>query len=105
MSGQRNPWSLSDRLMRLVKRFDEQLGNAITVNEHGVIWLVEELRAALAEAKAAENEISRLKWNRLGDPDPDRVAAAMAALGSNVVALAPNRPFSDGRPDGGGRAA
>ncbi len=95
-----DPFACSDRIARLRDMFAGHVGGPVSMNDQAVEWLWRELCAAFADARAAENEISRLKWNRIGTPDPDRVAAAMAADGSNVVALVIPRPFDDG-----GRAA
>lgn len=97
-------FSLSDRAEALLGRFLGYAGGPVSMNADGVTWLIDELTEIRRLARERENEISRLRWNRVGDPDPERVAAAMAAPASNVVALVPRRPFDDGRP-GGGRAA
>lgn len=98
-------FALSDRVAALSKRFRAHRGGPVTMNADGVEWMAGELAEILRLARARENEISRLRWNRIGDPDPERVAAAMAAPQSNVVALVIPRPFDDGRPGDGGRAA
>lgn len=101
----RDPFACSDALADLRARFAAHRGGPVQLSADGVAWLLNRLDEVLALARASENEISRLKWNRCGAPDPDRVAAALSAAGSNVVPLVRERPFTDGRPDGGGRAA
>lgn len=94
----KDPWALSDRIDRLIARFEEH-GDGVTMNADGVNWMIGELANLRLMAGAMGNEISRYRQNEAAMADgTTAVLAAVKAEGSNVrlFPVVP-RPFADGR--------
>lgn len=93
-----DPWALSDRIDRLIARFEEH-GDGVTMNAEGVTWMIGELANLRLMAGAMGNEISRCRWNQAAMAENTAaVLTAIRAEGSNVrlFPVVP-RPFADGR--------
>jgi len=93
---------LSDGLMEMRQLLRPYETSGLQISAEGMTKILQSLKAMTTVARRLESEVDRLRWNlkaaRDADRDPDEIAQVAMRPGSNVVLLAPARPFGDGRP-------